>query len=572
MKEIESADSLEGMTTAEEFRQVVRDALQVPQGHLGPTGRGVFVSSFANAAGMSFDKVWLVGMIEGAAPPALRPDPLLPQSDLAGRGNISRAQRRMSEERYNYLSALTTAPSRTLSYPVSESSSQRAAHPSRWFLEQASILAERQVHSGDLPSLAGEPWLSVTKSAEDALDGLVDDGLADLLDYRLDRLSRWRRSGNPIAVHPLAAGGILARSAWMGRERRSRRFTQYDGNLGQTALAARFGRNLDRQPISPTRLEAWATCPFRYFLANVLRLASLETPEDTTRISPLERGKLVHKILEDFIVRSRDNGLVPPPGQPWADSDKGRLLEIAETEFNDAEARGVVGKHLLWELEKQNIRDDLDAFLVAEANLRERIGTGEIRVEAPFGLGNDSPEVLDEATGLRFRGLIDRVDISADGKSLLVMDYKTGSPSPYGKLKDDPIDRGKRLQLGIYSLAAQRLAPHATDLRAAYWLTSARGEFKFAPPDHFDINDPDTAQRFRDGVTTVVSGIRRGVFPANPGDIGRDGFVNCQFCDFSALCPSRRGDAWERKKNDEAAAIYRKLADGDSPDDEQDRE
>jgi len=160
LKEIESADSLQSRPTAEEFSQVVRDALQVPQGHLGPTGRGVFVSSFANAAGMSFDKVWLVGMIEGAAPPALRPDPLLPQGNLTGRGNITRAQRRMSEERYNYLSALAAAPSRTLSYPVSESFSRRAAHPSRWFLEQASILAERQVNSGDTSTmrLSIESW------------------------------------------------------------------------------------------------------------------------------------------------------------------------------------------------------------------------------------------------------------------------------------------------------------------------------------------------------------------------------------------------------------------------------
>ena len=569
LKEIESADSLGGTATVEEFRQVVRDALQVPQGHLGPTGRGVFVSSFANAAGMSFDKIWLVGMIEGAVPPALRPDPLLPQGDLTGRGRLSAAQRRMTEERYNYLAALATAPRRTLSYPVAESSSRRAAHPSRWFLEQASTLAGKQVHSGALPSLTEEPWLSVTKSAENALHGLADGGLADLLDYRLDRLLRWKNGGNSVATHPLAAGGSLARAAGMGRERRSRRFTRYDGNLEQAAAGSRFGRLLERQPISPTRLEAWATCPFRYFLANVLRLGALETPEDTTRITPLERGKLVHKILEEFIVQSRDGGSLPPPGHPWTEADNRRLLEIAEAEFAAAETRGVTGKRLLWELEKQNIRDDLGAFLVAEASAREQARTGEIRVEAPFGLGKDSPEVMDEATGLRFRGLIDRVDISADGKSVLVVDYKTGSPSPYDGLEKDPIDHGKRLQLGIYSLAAQRMAPEATEVKAAYWLSSGRGGFRFAPRDRFDINDSDTARRFRDGVTTVVSGIRQGVFPANPGEMGRDGFINCQYCDFNALCPSQRGYAWESKKGDDAAAIYLQLAEGGAAEERQ---
>ena len=566
LEEVKSADSLNSTATVEEFRQVVRDALQVPQGPLGPTGRGVFVSSFVNAAGMSFDKIWLVGMIEGAVPPALRPDPLLPQGGLTGRGKLSPAQRRLAEERYNYLSALATAPRRTLSYPVAESSSRRVAHPSRWFLEQASTLARRQVHSGDLPSLTEEPWLSVTRSAEDALDGLLDSDLADLLDYRLDRLVRWKNMGNSTAVHPLALGGSLARAASMGRARRSRRFTRFDGNLGQVAEDSRFGQVLERQPISPTRLEAWATCPFRYFLGNVLWLGALETPEDTTRMTPLERGRLIHKILEDFIVQSRDSGSLPPSGLPWTGADHQRLLQIAETEFGAAEARGVTGKPLLWDLEKQNIRDDLGTFLVAEASIREQINTAEIRVETPFGLGGDSPDVADEATGLKFRGLIDRVDISADGKSVLVMDYKTGSPSPYGKLKDDSIDRGKRLQLGIYSLAAQRLAPEATDVRAAYWLTSGRGEFKFAPPDHFNIKNDDTARRFRDGVTTVVSGIRSGVFPANPGEMGQNGFINCQYCDFNSLCPSQRGYVWENKKGDSAAAIYRRLAEGDLDD------
>lgn len=572
LEEVKSADALGRPATLEEFERVVKDALQAPQGHLGPTGRGVFVSSFANAAGMSFDKIWLVGMIEGAVPPALRPDPLLPQGELNGRGKLSPAQRRMTEERYSYLCALDTAPRRSLSYPVAESSSRRAAHPSRWFLEQASLLAGKQVHSGDLSSLNENPWLSVTRSAEQALDGLQDGGLADLLDYQLDRLVRWKAAGNRIEQHPLAAESGLARADRMSRDRRSRRFTQFDGNLSQVAEGSRFLGVLRQQPISPTRLETWATCPFRYFLANVLRLGALETPEDTTRITPLERGKLIHKILEDFIVQSREAGLVPPPGGPWTEADNGRLLHIAEAQFAAFEARGVTGKRLLWELEKQNIRDDLASFLEAEANLRERMGTGGILVEAAFGLGKESPEVLDEATGLRFRGFIDRVDIGADGKSVLVMDYKTGSPSPYSGLRKDPIDRGKRLQLGIYSLAAQRLAPEAVEVRAAYWLTSRQGRFRPAPPTYFDINDPPTAQRFREGVGTVVSGIGRGVFPANPGNYWNGDFANCRYCDFKTLCPSRKDYAWERKKTDEDAAIYRRLAETGPQDDEREEE
>ncbi|MDE2841964.1 MAG: hypothetical protein OXN21_01140, partial [Chloroflexota bacterium] len=137
LKEIAAADAINARATAEEFKQVVEASLQVPQGHLGPTGQGVFVSSFQNGVGMSFDRIWLVGMIEGSVPPAQRPDPLLPETALASAGSLTRSRRLAAQERYEYLSALATAPRRTLSYPLADSGSRRRAHPSRWLLEHA---------------------------------------------------------------------------------------------------------------------------------------------------------------------------------------------------------------------------------------------------------------------------------------------------------------------------------------------------------------------------------------------------------------------------------------------------
>ncbi|MDE2779520.1 MAG: PD-(D/E)XK nuclease family protein [Chloroflexota bacterium] len=564
LKEIAAADAfnagdaVKAGATAEEFKQVVEASLQVPQGHLGPTGQGVFVSSFQNAVGMSFDRTWLVGMIEGSVPPAQRPDPLLPETALPSGASLTRSQRLAAQERYEYLSTLATAPRRTLSYPLADSGSRRRAHPSRWLLEQASALAGEQVHSGTLGSYGNRDWLTVTQSAEHALGDLDNGQLADELDFNLHRLVNWRRVGYRASSHPLAAEGTLARANKLSGNRLSRGFTEFDGNLSEAVANARYVRNLGRQAMSPTRLEAWATCPFRYFLGNVLRLAALEKPEDITVISPLERGSLVHAILERFIADSNAKGVLPPPGQPWGESDQVRLMEIAEEEFRQAEERGVTGKYLLWEMAKQNIRDDLARFLREEERLREGMNTGKVMVEARFGLGGDTPEVEDPTTGLRFRGIIDRVDISADGESVLVSDYKTGSINPYKSLDEDPIDRGKRLQLGIYSLAAQRLFPNASGVRAAYWFISDRGGFKLLPSEYFDIEDSDTAQRFRSGVSTVVEGIRSGVFPANPGSDEENN--NCKYCEFDSLCTSRRFDAWERKKTDSQAAIYLELA------------
>ena len=145
---------------------------------------------------------------------------------------------------------------------------------------------------------------------------------------------------------------------------------------------------------------------------------------------------------------------------------------------------------------------DLETFLDADSELRSRFGVSPVEVEARFGLGGDSWDgavwTMDDGSRIGFRGLIDRVDISPDGSSALVLDYKTGSKRPYEGLESDPIDRGQRLQLAVYSLAAQgRLGPD-TDVRAAYWFTTTRGDFTLVPNQPIRI-DEDTGKTVRGG-------------------------------------------------------------------------
>ena len=183
----------------------------------------------------------------------------------------------------------------------------------------------------------------------------------------------------------MAARGALARAIEVGRSRSSSQFTRFDGDLSQIASAARFGQSIKQGAISPTRLETWAACPFRYFLGYVLRLGALDTPEDVTTISSIDRGSLIHKILEDFMRQTIAGDLLPQPSQPWSDQDRFRLMQSAETAFADAESSGVTGKKLLWELVKQDIRDDLITFLAEDNKLRFDHGTGQLQVEASFG-------------------------------------------------------------------------------------------------------------------------------------------------------------------------------------------
>ena len=559
LEELKAADSVKAGTTLKEFRQTVDDALQDSTGRLGVTGQGVFVSSFAAAAGMNFDAIWMVGMIEGAVPPALPPDPLLPEADWLSAGGPSRLKKHIAQERRDYLSAVDSAPRRVLSYPAAGATSNRKAYPSRWLLEQASALENAPIRSSDLSRLADRPWLTIDASPEHALSRVPESSLADLHDYTLQRLLHWKRSGKRLGGHPFVKDGALGRALLLGGRQDLPRLTEFDGNLSLVAQTARFSRSLDTSPISPTRLESWARCPFSYFLGHVLRLSALDTPEETVTISALDRGGLMHKILERFIKESD----IPPPGQDWTPEDRARLTLIAHREFDRVESRGVTGKPILWDLDKEELLSDLDTFLEEDSNLRQEHGSTSIEVELNFGSAGNTPTVTDAESPLRFRGQIDRIDLTADGRSVLVIDYKTGRPDYFRGLEKDAIDRGKHLQLAIYSLAAREIFPNAEQVRAAYWFATTKGGFKRLPSQQFDLGDPQTLERFRQGVNTISDGIRGGAFPANPGPPDRNKNANCTYCNFDAICPSRRADLWDRKKQDPLLSRYVELAEGE---------
>ena len=564
LTDLAAVDDVTGSTDLEEFRRAVEEALRVPVGGLGPSGRGVFVSSLSAARGMEFEAVWMVGMIEGRAPPAVRPDPLLPEPAVPVPGARSRAERAADDERFDYLSALACAQDMTLSHPAADASSDSRAYPSRWFLERASALAGRTVHTSDLRSLADAGWMSVDRSAAEALQRAGAGTFADAHDHDLGRLLEWRAEGRRTADHPLARRGPLQRALRMARARAGPGLTEFDGNLSAAAPDARFAGALGARPVSPTSLESWAACPFRYFLGYVLRLGAVEAPEEITTITPLERGSLVHEILEHFIAEAVREGWMPGPEEPWGEGGRERIVEIAEERFGDAEERGVTGLSLMWRIERLNIVSDLHTFLEEDSALRRRHGTTRVMVEHRFGFDGADQAGLDLGDGTRvaFRGSADRVDIGAGGAAL-VIDYKTGSRSPYSGLDRDVIDRGRRLQLGVYSLAARSLAPEAERIGAAYWFVTSRGGFRFAPSRAASMEDERSARRLREGIGAIVGGIRSGAFAANPGPPGWGGRgENCRFCDFDSLCPSRRAEAWERKSPDPLLAGYLGLSQG----------
>ena len=519
------------------FRKAIERELEAPAGRIGRFGEGVFTGRIGDALGADFDVVFLLGMTEGLMPPRERDDPLLPDDERSCAAGVPLRTDRHGDARRDYLAALASAPERVLVYPRADLRGQRGKLPARWLLESASQLAGRPLFSTDLERLK-QPWYTAVPSFEGAL--AAGGARASSQEYDLASLLRWSGPGRPARDHYLASeerplgGGLEAEGARLSGE-----LTRWDGGIDDASGLAPSAE----QAVSPTALQHWAACPFRYFLGHVLRVAETERPEETLTLSPLDRGNLVHAALETFVREATPRAA---PDDPWPAQDRQLLLDIGERLCAEFEGRGVTGKALLWRLERARVLRDLAGVLDKDEELRRRHGVVPVDVELAFGLaGAQEPAIVVSLDGgaVAFRGRIDRVDRSPDGARLLVLDYKSGRLSDmYKKLDIDPVHSGRLLQLPVYGLAAKQRHGDA-DVEAYYWFVTEQDNYErrgFALAE-------EHLKRFREVLGTIVRGIGNGLFPARPGP-ARDGRLeNCQICPYDRVCPRDRTRVWERK-------------------------
>jgi RecB family exonuclease len=440
--------------------------------------------------------------------------------------------------------------------PRSDPRAQRERQPAPAYLEAISARAERVVASGELDGLRGRaPWFTDVESFE----WWPSSGRADVLpgDVDLAALLAEHRAGRPIdAASPAVVDAALARGLAAAAARRRGEFGVWSGNVGERPGLV---DGLDR-PRSPTSLERYASCPFSFFLGQVLGVDPLDDPTDLEEISGRDTGSLVHLAMERFIA---ERGIGKSPDEPWSPDDRRRLEEIAAAIADSFVAEGRTGRPLLWGVRWERLRRMLGDILDEDDILRREWRSTPIAVEHAFGF-DDDPVVLDLGDGrqVAFRGVIDRIDRTDDG-SLLVVDYKTGSRYGYDGLDDDITGRGRKLQLGVYALAARHDQPAgAVDPR--YWFAGSGSGTPVLLGRRFD---DDAERRFRDVVGTVLDGVVGGRFPANPGeerwDRSRYLHDNCKWCDFDRVCPTTRGWHWQQVRQRPELEAYVRLAEGD---------
>ena len=511
------------------FRRAVEGELERRVGGGLRLGQGLLTGPLERALCADLDVVVVVGLVEGVAPPRPRDDSVLPDRDRRAAPGMALRTAAPAARRRAYLAALGAAREHVLTTCRSDPRGGRERIPSRWLLEAAAAHERRPVHSEELAGLRDRPWLRWVASFPQALAGPP----AGRHDLELRVLAAGAAEGVPLHRHPGADAALTAAFRAVAERR--------DGGLSPwTGHVAADAPGLGERPLSPTGLQTWALCPFRYFLERVLRVEESPRPEETIRIEPRDRGALIHEILQRFFEQAEH---VPAPGVAWPDAERARLRAITERECAKREQQGLTGKPLLWRLERERVLRELDAFLDDEPGLRAAQDTMPVAAEERFGFtGDDAPALTAGAHRVAFRGMIDRVERNADGTRVVVVDYKTGKPERHrGALDKDPVARGQLLQLPVYALAAMRGAPEGARVRGAYWFLTSDGITE-VPWEA----DEARQEVFAGAVRVVADGIQQGLFPQRPGLDLLLGRENCTGCPHSLACDSDRHRRWER--------------------------
>ncbi len=492
-------DTVEAAPSPAVFRRTLDLELTNVYERVGRLGEGVLVGPVAFALGVELDRVFVCGLAEGTFPAVPRDDPLLSDGERAAlSGELKLRADRITDDHRALLAALAAATGeRVLCVPRGD------------LRRSTEHVASRYV----------PPGIDTFEVASFA-HGLASVAFpATAHEYDVRSVLAGAPPGTP----------AVQRAADLVDARRSREFTRFDGNLSHLRdRLAVVGPASERVVVSATRLETFVACPHAYFVKHLLHVYPVERPEDVIQLSPLDRGSLVHAVLDRFV---KGGGRA---------ADRADLRTIFDEECARVEARGLAGRRLLWDRDRRVLWAELDAWLDADTEYRAERDVETLATELAF----DRLEVaLSDGRVLRFRGAADRVDRATDGH-LVVIDYKNGKPDSYRALgPDDPVLGGKRLQLPLYAYAARAAfgAPDAP-VEAQYWFVGRGGD------EHIGYAvDAAVDAAFDEAVRAIVDGIDAGCFPSVPEPPGPRVWVGCHYCDPDGLGTGDRWREWERK-------------------------
>jgi ATP-dependent helicase/nuclease subunit B len=518
----------------------------------------VFVGPMEAARGLSFDAVFVLGVAERMFPRKIVEEPILLDGVRKRISNrLQTNQSRLGDERLAMALAVGAAERRIcFSYPRLDLDQARPRVPSFYALE---ALRAAEGVLPDFAALARRAEIATNArlgwpAPPDVADA-IDDAEYDLA--LLEELSTRAGESTGAARYLVTVNRHLARALRNRYQRWSRSWTSADGLLSQSQAvqAVMAAHRLGARSYSPTALQDYARCPYRFFLRAIHGLAPREVPEAIDELDPLQRGSLFHDVQFELFARLRQQGLLPVRSnnveQAWRQLEA-VLLDVA-TRYREDLAPAI---ERVWEDGISSIRADLREWLRRASE--DDSGFVPWRFELSFGLArrperrHKDPDSVPLAValdcGIQLRGSIDLVERHPSGTAR-VTDHKSGKVQ--GK-KDEVVRGGKSLQPLLYALAAEKLfAGEVRVTSGQLYFCTANGSFAVR-----EVHLNDRARAMAIQIADAISEALSGPFlPAAPEKNG------CNLCDYRIVCGpyEERRSAGKPQARVEALQVLRGL-------------
>jgi ATP-dependent helicase/nuclease subunit B len=471
----------------------------------------VWVGAIEEARGMAFRCVFVPGVNEGLFPRPPAEDPLLLQAQRESLGVELRAE----DTELLRIAAACASEQFTLSFSRLDLLTGRERVPSFYAFAAHRAAGAPEIDVREFEALARSAtrtrigWPAPPDPA-DAIDDAEFDlaTLAPLV----------KGSGEYLKQLPGRAVPSL-RARWI---RWHKPWKPADGlfieEIGSNALQA---FRLTARPWSPSVLQQYARCPYRFALRGIFGLRPADRPMGIQRMDPANRGNLYHAVQFALLRDLAAHGLVPVTQANLADALE-RLDDILQQEAARAEAELAPAIPQIWRAEIQAIRADLRGWLQQKA-LLDADWTPEFN-ELSFGLkspaGRDPRSRKQAVTisgGYQLQGSIDLVERHAGG-TVRVVDHKTGR---IPDRRPEVVGNGEVLQPTLYALAAEEILGEPVASGRLYYSTIAQNYTAIDVPLH-----DWTRRRAQHVLELIDQAIVNGTLPAAPRE---DGCKNCEY-------------------------------------------
>ena len=600
LDEIGDYDGVAPLAPSGTRRRILSDALS--EKSVPPEKRneaGVWISDFA-AAGYRRSRITIITGLADPEFPRTQPRSALTPFDIQKveyhtTDRSIAIDRSIAEDYAHYAMALSAARERLrLSYPRREPGKDTQRLPSSAFLDTFKRIVEplrdpagqplpweeRTLHTaliarGEwlLKQPIPEPKPEIVWLNEDEFDLAWAGRLRDT-----SRGERW-----VTALSRFSGPGLK-----LARARLAERVSSCDGWVDDPSLFGLFRKQVEpTHPISPSRLEAYATCPFRFFVQYVLRVQPLPEPTYELTLDSRTFGSLLHRFLARFFRRLRDEGALPLDSLPHEEYRR-RFDEFAAHYRSEVAVRMDVPAPVVWNAQWETLCTR--AWRAVEAALAEAALWEPRYMELGLGIaessleGGSSPEPitmkLADYGEVALRGVVDRVDFSRDGASARIIDYKSGRP-PKKNAKAGYTDAGRRVQLLVYAHGLSEWLRRAEETRKVaqvgyHYLRNPVPESAQPGDKEWSLETLDAAaldaaiEELHRALGVVLDGIRRGAFPPVPEVVPNGRSASCRYCDVAPACGSLTDLAgrWRAFTQDERIAPLRSLRGGEEDDGE----